>query len=149
VVAALLKLQFAGTSIVQPTGSNSSSGCGESASGDVKKFLTIHPCKDSAVASITMHKQGVSTQAAVSWVVMPSPALASQYKAMVDERFSGNPPGESDVFDGLCYSSGQSGETVWVGQVLPTGQLPVDREILQAVSPVELTVSYLKVHCVH
>ena len=41
-----------------------------------------------------MHKQGVSTQAAVSWVVMPNVTLASQYKAMVDKRFSGNPPGD-------------------------------------------------------
>ena len=43
VVAALQKLQFAGTYIVQPTASNSSTGCAKGASGDVKQFLTIHP----------------------------------------------------------------------------------------------------------
>jgi hypothetical protein len=146
VVAALEKLQFAGTYIAQPTGSN----CAQSASGDVRQFLTLRPCKESAISSISMHKQGVSTQAAVSWVVMSSPALASQYKSIVDKSDKGNPPGESTtIFDGLCYASGQSGETVWAAQVQPTGQVSADQKILQAVAPATLTASYLKVHCTH
>src|ERR1700733_4374040 len=48
VVTALEKLQFAGTYIAQPTGSN----CAQSASGDVRQFLTLRPCKESAIAAI-------------------------------------------------------------------------------------------------
>lgn len=145
VVTELLRLGFAGTSIAQPTGSDS--GCAQDASGDVKQFLTLHPCKDSALSSITMHKQGISTQAVVSWVVMPTITLASQYKSIADEPGKGNPPGESAVFTGLCYASGQSGDTVWAAQVLPTGDLAADRQILQAIAPVTLSKSYLKAHC--
>jgi hypothetical protein len=147
-VSELLKLGFAGSDSVQPGGSNSNAKCAQIASGDVKKFLTLHPCKEYFITSIKMHKQSVSTQAVGSWVVMPSVALADQYKTLVDERHSGNPPGESAAFNGLCYASAQSGEIVWAGQVAPTGHLAADRQILQAVAPLSLTPDYLKVHCI-
>lgn len=146
VVAKLLKLRFAGTSMAQPTGSDS--GCAQDASGDVKQFLTLHPCKDSALSSITMHKKRISTQAVVSWVVMPTNTLANQYKLVADEPGKGNPPGESAIFTGLCYASGQSGDTVWAAQVLPTGDLAADRQILQAIAPIALSRSYQKAHCI-
>lgn len=143
-IAELSKLGFAGSDSVRQTDTK----CAQNASGDVRKFLTLHPCKEYAIASIKMHKQDVSTAAAVSWVVMPSIALANRYKAIVDRRHSGNPPGESAAFNGLCYASGQSVETVWVDQVRPTGHPAVDRQILQAVAPVRLPASYLKMHCI-
>jgi hypothetical protein len=149
-VAELEKLGFAGTKFVQSAGSNPSADCAQNASGDVRQFLSLHPCKEYAISSLTMNNsQGISTQAAVSWVVMPSAALADQYKMMVDKHHSGNPPGEpTAIFNGLCYASGQSGETVWVSQVRKTSNLAADRQILQAVAPQELTASYLKVHCI-
>jgi hypothetical protein len=147
-VGDLLKLGFAGSDSVQSGGSNSSADCAHSASGGVRQFLTAHPCKEYAISSIQMRKQGISTQAAGSWVTMPSVTLADQYKTIVDERYSGNPPGESSAFNGLCYASAQSGETVWVGQVIPTGHLAADRQILQTVAPLSLTSDYLKAHCI-
>lgn len=144
VVAALEKLQLAGTYIAQPIGSN----CARSASGAVSQFLSLHPCKESAISIITVHKPGISTEAAVSWVVMSSTALASQYKSIVDISGMGNPPGESTAYNGLCYASSQSGETVWVAQVQPTGQVAADQRILQAVAPATLAPGYLNVHCV-
>jgi hypothetical protein len=101
-----------------------------------------------AIASIRAHRQDTSAQVAISWVVMPTPALATQYKHMVDERYRGNPPGESAAFNGLCYASGQNGETVWVDQVQPTGHINADQEILQVMAPTKLSPSYLDIHCV-
>jgi hypothetical protein len=145
VAAALEKLQLAGTYIAQPV----ASGCAQSATGAVRQFLALHPCKESAISSITMHKPGVVSQAAVSWVVMSTPTLAGQYKSIVDIPGMGNPPGESTAYNGLCYASGQSGETVWVAQIQPTGQVAADQKILQAVAPATLTQGYLNAHCTH
>jgi hypothetical protein len=147
-VSDLQKLGFAGSDSVQPTASGSNADCASSSSGDVRQFLTLHPCKEYAVTSIEMHKLGIATQAASSWVVMPSATLANQYMTLVGIRYSGNPPGESAAFNGLCYASAQSGETVWVGQVVPTGHVAADRQILQAIAPLSLSPDYLKAHCI-
>lgn len=147
-VSDLQKLGFAGSDSVQSPASGSNANCASSSSGGVRQFLILHPCKEYAVTSIEMHKLGISTQAASSWVVMPNATLANKYMTLVGIRYSGNPPGESDAFNGLCYASAQSGETVWVGQVVPTGHVTADQQILQAIAPLTLSPDYLKAHCI-
>jgi hypothetical protein len=147
-VSKLLKMGFAGSDNTKNGGSNSSQDCSQSSTGNVKQFLTKNPCKEYSVSSIEAHQNGVSTQAAISWVVMATPDLAAHYKEIVDERHRGNPPGQPVSFNGLCYASGQDGDTTWVAQVQPTGHIAVDRQILQAVAPVDLSGDYLAVHCV-
>jgi hypothetical protein len=113
----------------------------------VKRFLTANPCTEYAVTLINLHKPGIATQAVISWVAMTAPSLTLQYKELADELHRGNPPGQPPDFNGLCYASGQNGDTAWVAQVKPTRHVAVDRQILQAVAPVKLSVGYLRTHC--
>jgi hypothetical protein len=147
IVAELQKLGFAGT-VRQIGASDSSQDCSQSATGDVRQFLARNLCKEYAVTFAQLHRQGIATQAAISWVVMATPGLAMQYKDLVDKRHNGNPPGQPTSFNGLCYASGQNDDTVWVAQVQPSGHAAVDGQILQAVTPVKLSASYLRIHCV-
>lgn len=147
-VTKLPKLGFAGSASTKSGGSNSSADCSRSATGEVRQFLTRNPCKEYAVTSIKTHRQQIATQAVITWVVMDTPTLATQYKDIVDQRYKGNPPGQPTSFNGLCYASGQSSDTAWVAQVQPTGHVAVDRQILRAVAPVELSTNYLGIHCV-
>jgi hypothetical protein len=106
-VSKLLKMGFAGSDNTKNGGSNSSQDCSQSLTGNVKQFLTKNPCKEYSVSSIEAHQNGISTQAAISWVVMATPDLAAHYKEIVDERHKGNPPGQPVTFNGLCYASGE------------------------------------------
>jgi len=148
-VAVLAALGFRSTRSTSPSTPSPRNGtdCAASATGAVRQFLARHPCKEWASATLTARKQGAAAPVAITWVVMPTVALAGQYKARVDTFGQGNPPGES-LFDGLCYASGQDGATVWTEQVQP-GHLSVnaDREILQAAAPRELPRGYLQQHC--
>ena len=123
--------------------------CAKSATGRVKRFLTRHPCKQYANASRTVAKQQTTTLVAFSWVEMPTVGLGNQYKDIVDEYNTGNPPGMSLAFNGLCYASGQSGAIVWTVQVKPTGNVNADRRILQAAVEGTLAPSYLRQHCIN
>jgi hypothetical protein len=78
---------------------------------------------------------------------MATASLTSQYKNLVAERHTGNPPGEPANFNGLCYASGHDEDAAWVAQVQPTGHVTVDRQILQAIAPAKLSASYLRMHC--
>jgi hypothetical protein len=147
VMAELPKLGFAG-SVPLNGAPGSSQDCSQNSTGDVKQFLVVNPCKEYAVTLIKLHKQGIATQAVISWVVMASPSLTLKYKQLVDERHRGNPPGQPTVFNGLCYASGQNDDAAWVAQVQPTGDVAVDQQILQAVAPAPLSTSYLRIHCV-
>jgi hypothetical protein len=147
ILTELPKLGFAG-SVPQNGASDSSQDCSRSSTGDVKQFLAKNSCKEYAVTSVKLHKQGIATQAVISWVVMATPSLTMQYKSLVDKRRKGNPPGQPTNFNGLCYASGQDDNTAWVAQVQPTGHVAVDRQVLQAVAPVKLSASYLGIHCV-
>lgn len=144
-VAGLLTLRFAGVRL----GPSYATDCAGSATGEVSQFLVRHPCKQYASTTLKVHRPGTAAQAVVSWVVMPTAALASQYKATADAPHTGNPPGERG-FSGLCYASGQTGTTVWTEQVKPTGKMPVEteREILQATAPRKLSAGYLQQHCI-
>lgn len=122
--------------------------CARSATKGVKRFLKRYHCKQYATASRTIAKRGATTLVAFSWVEMPTVALGSQYKALVDRYKTGNPPGMSFAFNGLCYASGQSGTIVWTVQVEPTGHVNADRQVLQAAVQGALTPSYLRQHCV-
>ena len=122
--------------------------CAVDATHGVRQFLSRHPCKEYATAKLTARRDGRTGQIAMTWVVMPSTALASRYKADADTPNAGNPPGQSPAFNGLCYASGQRGPIVWTEQVQPTGGLSVDRKILQAVAPTKLTPGYLQQHCI-
>ena len=146
-VAELPKLGFAGN-VSQNGASDSSQDCSQHSTGAVKQFLSRNQCKEYAVTLINLHKQGIATQAVISWVVMATPGLTLHYKNVVDERYNGDPPGQPSKFDGLCYASGQDEGAAWVAQVQPTGQVAVDRQILQAIAPVELSADYLGVHCI-
>ncbi len=143
-VAVLSALGFGGT-----RSASYGTGCAGSGTGGVRHFLARHPCKEYASATLMAHRQGGTAQVAVDWVVMPTAALAGQYKAIADTKGQGNPPGESLAFNGLCYASGQDGPTVWTEQVQRTGHLSVndDREILRAAAPGKLTPGYLQQHC--
>jgi hypothetical protein len=146
-IAELPKLGFAG-SVPEDAASDSSQNCSQSSTGYVKKFFAQNQCKEYAVTLVELHKQGIATQAIISWVVMAAPSLTMQYKDLVDARYKGNAPGQPTNFDGLCYASGQDDDTAWVAQVQPTGHADVDGQILQAVSPVDLSASYLETHCI-
>lgn len=146
-VADLGELGFAGNVPLNGT-SDSSQNCSQSSTGNVKKFLTENPCKEYAVTLAKLHKQGIVTQAVISWVVMTTPGLNLQYKKLVDERHRGNPPGQSADFNGLCYASGQDDDATWVAQVQPTGHIAVDQQILQAIAPAKLSTNYLGIHCI-
>jgi hypothetical protein len=148
-IVALAKIGFdraPGTSSSNPS---YGTDCKSSATGQVKLFLTQHPCKEFATATLTTARSGTTAQVAISWVVMPTINLATQYKTRADTPGEGNPPGQSGAFTGLCYSSGQDGDTVWSEQVQPTGNVDADREILQAVAPETLSSGYLQQHCEH
>jgi hypothetical protein len=122
--------------------------CAKNATDKVKQFLIRHPCKQYATASRTITRRGTTTLVAFSWVEMPTRVLGSQYKAIVDRPNTGNPPGMSLTFNGLCYASGQRGAIVWTVQVEPTGHVNADRQILQAGVEDTLPPSYLRQHCV-
>lgn len=124
----------------------SGTDCAAAATNEVRQFFIRHPCREYASAIVTNSSQGITTKVAISWVTMPTPSLASQYKALADTFGTGNPPGQPLAFDGRCYASGQNGTTVWAEQVEPTGQAYADRKILQAAAPVTLTPSELQ-HC--
>jgi hypothetical protein len=79
---------------------------------------------------------------------MTTTALANQYKAVVDAYGTGNPPGASSAFNGLCYASDQQGPTVWTVEVKPTGQAKIDQGILQDAVKGDLPEIYLQKHCV-
>jgi hypothetical protein len=144
-VKALETLGFAG--VVAPTPAPGTN-CAASATGAVRQFLGHHPCEEYTVTKLTIHKQGVAARVAISWVVMPTTALASQYKAKADSPHTGNPPGEQG-FSGYCYASRQNGATVWAEQVRPVGNMPVtaEREVLQSAAPGKLSPAYLQQHC--
>jgi len=123
--------------------------CANTATYKVKRFLIRHPCKQYATALRTVTKQGTSALVAFSWVEMPTTSLADQYKAIVDKPNTGNPPGMSLAFNGLCYPSGQQSTVVWAVQVEPTGNVNADQQIIQAAVQGTLTPSYLQRHCVN
>lgn len=122
--------------------------CAESATGQVKNFLTHYPCKQYAADTWAITRQGSTTDVVFAWVEMPTTALASRYKSVVDTIDTGNPPGMSPAFNGLCYASGQQNATVWTVEIKPTGNLNTDRMILQAATPANLSSAYLTKHCI-
>lgn len=146
-ITELPKLGFAGR-VSRDGATDSSQNCSQASTGDVKKFLTKNPCKEYSVTLIKLHEQEIYSQAVISWVVMPTPSLTVRYKSIVDKRYKGNPPGQSSVFNGLCYASGKNENAAWVAQVQPTGHVTLDRQILQAVAPVKLSRTYFETHCV-
>jgi hypothetical protein len=122
--------------------------CAKSATGQVRQFLTRYPCKQFAANTWTITRQGANTQVVFSWVEMPTTSLAGQYKVVVDTYSTGNPPGVPAAFNGRCYASGQQDSTVWTVEVQPTGNLNIDRIILQAAAQRKLSQDYLEKHCV-
>jgi hypothetical protein len=146
-VSALLALKFAGHSNSGTSLASYRADCVESATRQVKQFLAHYPCKQYAAETWTIARPGAATQVAFSWVEMPTVSLADQYKAIVDNYSTGNPPGVSLAFNGQCYSSGQQGSTVWAVEVQPIGNKEVDRKILQAATPRSLPPDYLRQHC--
>jgi hypothetical protein len=149
VAAALARLGFQNTPTVNSITPSYATDCAANATGEVRQFLTRHPCKEYASGILMVRKQGTATRVTISWVVMPSVTLAKQYKARADTYGQGNPPGQPPAyFPGQCYASGQNGATVWAEQVQPTGNLNADQEILQAAAPSKLSPDYLRQHCV-
>jgi hypothetical protein len=147
-ISALLALKFSGRSNSGTSLASYRTNCTESATGQVKQFLTRYPCKQYAAETWTITRRDVTTQVAFSWVEMPTVSLAGQYKAVVDKYDTGNPPGASSAFNGQCYASGQQGSTVWAVEVQPTGDVTADQEIVQAAAQANLPVDYLRQHCV-
>ncbi len=126
------------------------SDCAESATGNVRLFLSPKRCKQYATAIRAVTKNGVTSLVAISWVEMRTTGWANQYKALVGEYGTGNPPGVSPLdFNGHCYASGPSepSRTVWTVQVQLTGGIIIDRKILQAAALSSLSPGYLQQHC--
>jgi hypothetical protein len=151
VLASLSELGFGGKILSSAGTSGVSDGnpsnCADSASGQVKAFLTRYPCELYAAETWSAARQGYATDVAFSWVEMPSTDLANRYKALVDKFNTGNPPGVSLTFNGRCYASGQQGATVWTVEIKPTGNVNVDQTILQAAAQENLPATYLGKHC--
>jgi hypothetical protein len=149
-IASLSSLGFGGRQI---SGSNISgvshlTDCAQSATGQVRQFLTRYPCKQFAASTWTITRQDATVRVIFSWVEMPTTPLAGQYKVIVDTYGTGNPPGVPTTFNGRCYASGQQDSTVWTVEVQPTGKLNIDRMILQAAAQRKLSPDYLGKHCV-
>jgi hypothetical protein len=149
-ISALSRLGFSGKLVSRSDGSGTSqtAGCAESATGHVRQFLINYPCEQYASDIWSVTRQYSTTSVAFTWVEMPTTPLASRYKVVVDTYSTGNPPGVSSAFNGLCYASGQQGSIVWTVEVQPTGNPNVDRTILQAATPQVLPSAYLTEHCV-
>ena len=126
----------------------SSADCAASATGLVAQFFTLHPCEQYIEETWKITRQGITTFTAFSWVDMSSAALASQYKAVVDIYGTGNPPGISSAFNGLCYASDRQGSMVGTVEVETTGQAGVDQEILRDAAGMDLSEQYLRAHCI-
>jgi hypothetical protein len=143
-------LRFRSTRGFKSSGSALSyhSDCAENATGEVRQFLTLHPCKQYATTIQEIAKPGAVAQVALTWVEMPTVTLATKYKIAVDAPKTGNPPGVALSYNGFCYASGQQGTTVWTILVKPTGDVNVDREILQVAARRKLAPSYLEQHCI-
>lgn len=149
-IAALSSLGFGGRSISTSgdAGYSHRTDCGEAATGRLQKFLTHHPCERYDAERWTITRQDATAQIAFSWVEMPTPSLASQYKVEVDTYGTGNPPGVSPAFNGRCYASDQQDSIVWTVEVRPTGNVKVDQGILQDAAQKSLSPDYLRKHCV-
>jgi hypothetical protein len=149
-IDALSSLGFGGGRISTSgtAGSSYRTDCADRATGLVQQFLTRHHCERYAAQTWTITRQDATTQVAFSWVEMLTASLASQYKVEVDTYSTGNPPGVSPAFNGLCYASDQQGSAVWTVEVRPTGNVKVDRGILQAAVQKSLSPGYLRKHCV-
>jgi hypothetical protein len=130
------------------SGTSQPTTCAENATGQVKQFLTHYPCEQYSAETWTITRQGSTTNVVFAWVTMPTTPLAGRYKAIVDTYGTGNPPGVSSAFNGLCYASGQQDSTVWTVEVHPTGNPNADRTILQAAAPQKLSAPYVAKHCV-
>jgi hypothetical protein len=131
------------------SGPSYQTSCANSATKEVRQFLERYPCKQYAVATRTVTGQAITAEVAFSWVEMPTTSQADQYKAKVDEPGTGNSPGVPLAFGGTCDASGQQKGTVWTVFVKPTGKAGVDREVLRAAAPSQLSSSYLKQHCIN
>jgi hypothetical protein len=149
-VGSLSSLRFGGRQIssLGISGASHPTDCAQSATGQVRQFLTRYPCKQFATSIWTITRQGATAQVVFSWVEMPTTSLAGQYKIVVDTYRTGNPPGIPATFNGRCYASGQQDSTVWTVEVQPTGKLNIDRMILQAAAQSKLSPDYLGKHCV-
>jgi hypothetical protein len=122
--------------------------CAGSATGLVAKFFILHPCDQYIAETWAITRQGITTLIAFSWVEMTTMDLAAQYKAVVDIYGTGNPPGASSAFNGLCYASDQQGSTVRTVEVRTTGQAKADQGILEDAAGMDLSKNYLQKHCV-
>jgi hypothetical protein len=149
-IASLSSLGFGGRRISNSSTSGVShpTDCAQSATGQVRQFLTRYPCRQFAASTWIITRQNADVRVVFSWVEMPTTPLAGQYKAIVDTYSTGNPPGVPAAFDGRCYASGQQDSTVWTVEVQPTGKVDIDRMILQAAAQRKLSPDYLGKHCV-
>ncbi len=106
--------------------------------GQMQGFFKSHPCKWLARAYIAVSKDKQNAVLiAISWVDMPTPSSAIDYKRLVDRPTTGNitelsresGPYRDVIFNGDNYLSGIIGSAVWNVQVQPVG--PVSASILK------------------
>ena len=149
-IGTLAGLGFGGKllSSTETPADSSPTNCAKTASGKVRVFLTHYPCKEYASDTYAISRQAFTTDVVFAWVEMPTTALATRYKAIVDKFDTGNPPGVSPAFNGLCYASGQQDATVWTVEIQPIGNVDFDRSTLESVAPAVLSSPYLVKHCV-
>ena len=150
-IASLSSLGFVVRDASKPgtSGFLRSADCAGSATGLVAKFFILHPCEQFIAETWTITRRGITNFVAFSWVEMTTMTLADQYKAVADIYGTGNPPGVSSAFNGLCYASDQQGSTVWTVEVKTTGQAKLDQGILQDAVEGDHPENYLQKHCVN
>jgi hypothetical protein len=108
--------------------------CAANSYGLVHRFFLANPCRWLARASLTLRESGhAAILVALSWVGMPSHALADRYMHLVGKFPTGNiteltrvsGPYRGIRYSGKFYASGINGAAVWNAEVQPTGRLPV------------------------
>lgn len=149
-IKTLAALGFGGKELINSStsGSSHSSDCADSSTSLVREFFVKHPCELYTTEIWTITQQNTAVLVAFTWVEMSMPSLATQYKTVVDAYGTGNPPGVSSAFNGLCYASDKQGATVWTVELQPTGNISLDQGVLRAAVKGDLSQSYLQKHCI-
>jgi hypothetical protein len=116
------------SSYVMQVGDN----CSAHSYGQVQAFFRKNQCSWFARAYLTLTRgKGAVALISFSWVSMPSPRSAAEYKNLVDAPGTGNitelsrdfGPYRSIKYTGQNYISGMIGMTVWNAEVQPVAPL--------------------------
>ena len=119
---------------LSPRWADHAADCATHSYGQVRQFLTEHPC-DAVYRAVfeVPAGPGASVLVAVAWVDMPDPAQATALRQLMDRSGTGNitelsrerNPYRAVRFDGRFYESNQDDTTVVNAQAQPVGATAV------------------------